>query len=147
MDFDDNGPELEEALSEPVDFKPLLTRRFTWDTLPCSQVAELLPKLGLVVGSEEGIDIEHRESHARMAKVFPLEKLFQAYSEILGVVLTTALTHNAGVELPSEDSVGFAAQNAEVVLCSARAIVAQLMCQGVLTYGPAAVPVIQVTEG
>jgi len=53
----------------------------------------------------------------------------------MGVVTATAMTESAGVDL-GEDSVKFAEQNAEVVLCAARAIIAQFVESGLLAYGP-----------
>jgi hypothetical protein len=118
-----------------IDMTAMLLRRFAWDTMPCPEVADLLTALGLTHGTDEGMHLDHAESHHRMAQAFPLEPYLQRFAEILGVVVSTAMTRKAGVEL-GEDSVKFAEQNAEVVLHSARAIIAQFIETGVLTYGP-----------
>lgn len=118
-----------------VDVTPLLLRRMAWDTMPCLEVPDLLTALGLTHGSDESMDTDHAESHHRLAMVFPLEGCLQRFSEVLGVVLATAMTERADIDL-GEDSVQFADQNAEVVLHSARAIIASLVAADVLAYGP-----------
>ena len=137
IDLSENAPDDAEALTE-ADPRALLLRRFTWDTMMCRQVAELLPKLGLTVGTPEGTDHEHRESHARMNAVVPFEGLFRQYAMVLSTVLTTAMTEAQGVtdSMTPEQSIGYAQQNAELILAGSRAMVAQLMFIGLLTYGP-----------
>lgn len=117
-----------------IDMTPMLLRRFAWDTMPCSEVADLLPALGLTHGTDEGMNLDHADSHHRMSHAFPLEGYLQRFSEVLGVVFATAMAQKAGVDL-GEDSVKFAEQNAEVIRCGARAIIAQFLETGVLEYG------------
>lgn len=140
LDGDGNAPDMAEALAERIDFKPMLLRRFAWDTMACDEVDALLGKLGLVVGSDEGREIDHRQSHQRMAQVLPLESMLGAYAEVMGTVLTTALIEGAGVsgQMAEQDVLRFAGQNSQIVLAGARAIVAQLMFQGILQFGPVA---------
>lgn len=131
LDFEPEGI-LDEG---PVDITAVLLRRLTWDTMPCDEVADLLPALGLTQGTEEGMNHDHAESHHRTAQVYPIEVYFRRLADILGVIMATAMTQRAGVDL-GEESVKFAEQNAEVILAGSRAIVAQLVDTGVLTYGP-----------
>lgn len=134
LDFD-----LTDALAEgPVDMTATLTRRFAWDTMDCPLVPDLLTALGLTLGSEEGQDVDHRESHQRMHAVLPLEGQVQAYSHVLGVVLTKAMAVAQGVELCEEHEEGFAGQNTEVIKAAVRAVLAQLMFSGIIQYGPMA---------
>lgn len=133
---------LEDVLGDqaegPIDMKALLVRRFVWDTTVCSDVAALMPKLGLVVGSEEGFDGEHRESHERMAAVLPLEAYLRTYAELLGTVLSTAMTERAGItEKLGEGTINLAEQTAEAVLAGSRAMIAQFFFIGLLGFGPA----------
>jgi hypothetical protein len=130
---------------ETVDMTAVLLRRFAWDTMPCPLVNDLLTKLGLTHGSEEGQEVDHRESHQRLAAVWPLEQFFRRFSEVLGVVAATAMLQAKGIELEGDQSVQFANQNASVILASARAMVAQLMYSGLLQYGPA-VNVVTIVE-
>ena len=138
---DDLGdiPEIEMKVSEDelgeIDLTPVLLRRFAWDIMPCSEVNDLLPALGLTHGTDEGMHIDHAESHHRMAQVFPLEMYLQRFAEVMGVVTATAM-HSRVANAQEVDTVQFAEQNAEVILHSARAIIAQFVANGVLTYGP-----------
>jgi hypothetical protein len=135
-------PEIEMNVSqedldvEKIDMTPMLLRRFAWDTMPCKEVADLLTALGLTHGTDEGMGLDHADSHHRMAQVFPLEPYLQRFAEVLGVVTATAMLKQAGITDPDVDSVKFAEQNAEIALHCARAIIAQFVEQGVLVYGP-----------
>ncbi len=133
----DSAPTIESAHDGlEVDLKALMLRRAAWDTMMCSRVAALLPKLGLTLSSPEGTMQEHEESHARMAPVLPFEQILHDYSIILGTVLSTAISSAHEVEMTSEDSIGFARQSTELILSGSRGIVAQLFYMGLLTYGP-----------
>lgn len=133
----DDMPELDLSdvdLSD-VDLTPVLLRKMAWDTMPCPEVPDLLTALALTHGTDEGMHLDHVESHRRLAAVFPLEGFLQRFSEVLGVVVATAMTERAGVDL-GEESVLFAEQNAEVILAGTRAIIGQFVDTGVLVYGP-----------
>lgn len=128
-----------DASLDPSMLKALLLRRFAHDVTVCDETRQLLTALGLTHGSDEGYEIDHLSSHQRMGLVAPLESLLSNYSEIMGVVVSTALTEGHGVtqEMGDDNSIIFAQQNAKVVLSSSRAIISQLIFMGVLTYGPA----------
>ena len=132
LDFDPTDGVASEG---PIDLTATLLRRMAWDTMPCDEVADLLTALGLTHGTEEGMHLDHADSHHRMAAVFPLEMFLRRFSEVLGVVFATAMTQRAGIEL-GEDSIKFAEQNAEVVLSASRAIIGWFVESGVLVYGP-----------
>lgn len=137
-------PDIEKVTSDSDDaisakeITAILTRRFAWDVMPCPEVNGLLTALGMVHGSEEGELMDHTASHQRMALAYPLELLLQAYSSVLGTVVSTAYTEAAGVtsSMGDDASIVFAEQNAEVVLAGARAIIASLLDNGILDYGP-----------
>ena len=135
---DDDMPDIEDI--GPVDLVPILTRRYAWDTLPCDAVEDIMPALGLPPSSDEGADIEHAESHRRVAMVYPLETFLVQSSGVLGKILARAMSDAAGVTDNLGDGMTpFAEQNAEVVLASARAVIAQLMDEGILMYTPEAI--------
>lgn len=138
IDLTENAPDDSDVMAEPVDLRALLLRRFTWDTMMCSRVEALLPKLGLTLSTPEGTDHEHKESHQRMSAVMPFEGMFREYALILSTVLTTAITEGQGItdKMSPEDSIGYAQQNAELILAGSRAMVAQLIFMGLLSYGP-----------
>lgn len=132
------APDDAEVLSEPLDTRALLLRRFAWDTMVCGQVEALLPKLGLTVGTPEGSDHEHRESHERMAPVMPFEQMLQQYAFIISTVLSTAVTEAHGLteKMSPEDHAEFVGQNADLILSGGRAMIAQLFFTGLIGYGP-----------
>lgn len=140
LDFD-----LTDALISggPVDMTATLMRRFAWDITPCLQVEDMLDALGLVHGTPEGLEIEHQESHQRLALASAVEGQIRAYSAVAGTVITKAITMlNADPDddegLCPEHEAEFASQNAMIILHGARVIIAQLMFAGVLQPGPAA---------
>ncbi len=130
-----------EPVQDQVDLTPILTRRLAWDSLPCDEAPAVLERLGLTPSSPEGAEIEHQDSHQRIMQVMPLEPFLQRSASVLGTVVSMAMAEAKGVadQLVDEDGMEhFAAQNAEVALCSARAIIAQLMDEGVIMYTPEA---------
>jgi hypothetical protein len=135
-ELDGSDLELGDPLAEGVDMTALLTRRFAWDTTVCSQVPDLLTALGLVHGSPEGMDADHHESHERLAQVLPLESHLQGYSGVMATVLTAAILSTTDADISEDDELGYATQNAEIILASSRAMVAQLIYSGMLRPGP-----------
>lgn len=135
-DEDQNLPDFDSVLTGPVDMTALLTRRMAWDTTMCDGVPELLTALGLTHGSDEGMRIDHAESHDRMSQVLPVEGMLEAYASVAGAVLSTAVMEIKGLEMSEEDELAWASQNAELILAGSRAILAQLMSTGIIGWGP-----------
>lgn len=125
---------------ESIDATPLLLRRMSWDCLPCAAVDAIQRKLGLVPGSPDNAELEHRESHLRMQQVGPLEQSVEIFSTVLAKILGTAMLEATGVAGGVSDWMleKYLEQNAEVIRISAQAIIAQFIATGVLTYGEAA---------
>jgi hypothetical protein len=126
---------------------PVLIRQFAWDITPCPDVPDLLTALGLTHGSEEGQAIDHAESHQRLERVQPLQQILLDFSEVLGAVVTTAMTEANGItdQMARADEDGstpaqkFAEQNAEVIFAGSQSVIAHLMSSGILQWGPSAV--------
>lgn len=117
--------------------KALMLRRFAHDVTKCNETNALLTALGLTHGSEEGQHLDHMDSHERLDLVGPLEQLLRPYAQVMGVVVSTAMTEAHGItEEMGPATALFAAQNAEVVLASSRAIIGHLMSLGIIVYGP-----------
>lgn len=136
LDFELSASLLEEG---PLDMTATLVRRFAWDTMPCEGVAAMLTALGLTHGTEEGMTIDHRGSHHRMAQVLPLEGQLRAYADIIGTIVSKALLGQLdSSEMCDEHEAEFARQNAGIILSGARAIIAQLVFSGQLGPGPMA---------
>jgi len=138
---------VQDALDgQTLDMTAMLLRRFAWDTTTCETVPDLLAALGLDQGEPEVMQAEHKESHLRMSAVYPLENHLQAFSAVLGKVITEALIgglpddaddlcdeHSEALSASKE---GLSDQNAMVILSGARAIIGQLIYAGFLDYGP-----------
>jgi hypothetical protein len=149
---DGSMPEIEMVVNDDADAgmtpeaaQTFLLRRFVWDITPCPDVNDLLTALGLTHGSEEGQAIDHRDSHARLGQVYPLELILQVYSGIMSRVVTTAMSEAAGIT-EDVDMEAFAVQECNVILSATRAIIAQLMDVKLLTYGPNS-PMLQMGPG
>jgi hypothetical protein len=142
---DDDMPEddIPVEIAETVDLTPVLTRQLTWDIMPCGQVEGLLLKLGMTPSHPDGAKIEHANSHERIATVAPMEPVLQQLASITGTIVSLAMTEEKGITEELGDAMQpFAEQNAEVALCSTRAILAQLLSEGILGYTPEALAVI-----
>ena len=136
-----------DPMEGPIDLTPVLTRRFVWDIMPCDQVADVLKLLGLPPsGSDEGTNVDHMESHARLARVGPLEEHLQAFAPVLGVITAKSMAAASGATLTDEQEQAFAEQHAEVVLHSSRAIIANLMSAGIIDYAVGAVEFVVLEE-
>lgn len=134
LDFDLTTSLLDEG---PIDMTATLVRRFAWDTMPCDGVAAMLTALGMTHGTPEGMLLDHRGSHHRMAQVLPLENQLRAYSGIIAAIVSKALLGQLDDDEVCDDhEAEFAQQNAGVILSGARAIIAQLMFSGQLAFGP-----------
>lgn len=86
---------------EQINLTPLWVRRLVWDALPHSQVADYLPKFNLMPGSAEGHEMEHRDSHARIAKLESIAEILAATTRLTGTVLGKAILENQGVTDPA----------------------------------------------
>jgi hypothetical protein len=130
-------PELE--LDEPLDLIPILTRKLTWDSLPCDEVEGILAKLGLTPSHPDGAEIEHQNSHDRITMVMPMEPVLQQLASVLGTIVSLAMTEEKGVTEQLGDGMEpFAEQNAEVALTASRAVLAALFDEGIIMYTPEA---------
>ena len=122
----------------PTETYPLLLRKFAWDVLPCTEVQKFMPIMGLVPASEEGAEIEHRESHKRLGLQEPLQEQIHVYSAMSArVQAAIALRLDAGPE-PDEIQTFVVKQFAETIHVGASVIIANLLDQGYLQLGPKA---------
>lgn len=113
---------------------PQILRKIAWDALPCGEVEPLLPSLGLTPASPEGAEFEHRDSHARVERLLPLENHLAVYSALTArVTAAHALKLNVG-EAPDPEIMGLVlAQFAESHHIGASIVIAQLLENGVIT--------------
>ena len=71
----------------PGDMYPTLLRKFAWDLLPCNRVQKFMPILNVVPASAEGAEIEHVESHKRIALQDGLQDVIPVFAAMSGQVL------------------------------------------------------------
>jgi hypothetical protein len=125
------------------DPRPLVLKRLAWDVFPhdYDAIREVQGRLGLVPDDDEGMDVEHAASDARVNRIAPLQETLDVLSEFAGEVLahymllTVSAEAGDGVEVPQEIIDVFQEQNAEVLSEGVSAIVSHLMDTGILEYG------------
>lgn len=123
-------------MAVPTELYPLMLRKYTWDLLPCNSVQRFMPILGLVPASEEGAEIEHKESHKRIALQEPLQDKLQVYSAMTATVLAAlALALDRGPEPPNIVQM-VTSQFTQTIHVGSSAIIANLIDQGYLQLGP-----------
>lgn len=124
---------------EIIDLRPLVTRQMVWDMSPHDNtVLDVLRELELVPGTQEGLDIEHRESDERLNAVLPLADLVRIYAAIASEVFGALEFHpvDSEDEEQAEMIKGlFLQQNYEVVFAGAMAVISQLIRIGILQPG------------
>lgn len=126
-----------------LDPRPLLLKRMTWDIFPHDYgvIREVQGKLGLVPDHDEGLDVEHAASDARVNKLAPLQETLDILAEFAGEVMAQYLVLSitgkteSDVEVPDEIIEAFEEQNAEVLSEGVFAIISHLMDTGILEYG------------
>ena len=85
---------------EQINLTPLWIRRLVWDALPHNEVVDYLPKFGLMPGSPEGHEMEHRDSHKRIEKLVPIADILAATTKLTGTVLGKAIVEHTGITNP-----------------------------------------------
>jgi hypothetical protein len=131
----------EPSEEEAVNLKPLLLKKFVWDIFPHeADIPAVLLSLGLVPDGEEGQEVEHAASDARLSKVAPMFKAVEVLSGIMGEAMTAYLLHllekQGGdlASLPDEIRETMTTQNAEVIFQGSIAMIAHMIDYEVLTY-------------
>lgn len=127
----DDLPELKD-----IDLTPLITRRIAWDMLPHDHVIDTLQEMGLVLGDQQILDMEHKESHKRQEKMADLLPIVRKFSKIAASVFTEAFMHPVeDSDLPEGVRDQFNNQNSELINAGVFAVIGQLLDAGVLTLG------------
>lgn len=128
-----------------LDMRPLLMKRFVWDTFPhdFDVITQVQRQLGLVPDGEDGMEVEHEASDVRINRVAPLSLTLRTLSGVGASVVAlyvlaqmqARLAPDEEMEIPEGFVEGFTAQNAEVIYDSTYAILCHLMDTGVIAYG------------
>lgn len=124
-------------MTDKMDALPLLIRRIAWDIIPCDEVEDLFPKLGLTPASEEVFEMEHTESHRRVDLCEPLINYIEVFAEVTNQIIKAYILRDT-----EEDESGISTayldllvkQNLSVMRRGIYATLAQLLDTGVITY-------------
>jgi hypothetical protein len=54
-----------------ISTRPLLLRQLTWDMIPHEDVEEVMQSMNLLPGSEENMEMEHKDTHVRDFMITP----------------------------------------------------------------------------
>lgn len=110
-----------------------LKRNMVWDLFPHGdELEEDFAKLGLSFGSEEVQELEHRDSHLRMAPCMFLSPAIEGLSEIASEILTSFML-SEHPELPEEIGEHLSGTHKAMITSSVEVIVAHLIGSGMLT--------------
>lgn len=83
---------------EGIDARPLLTRRLAWDMLPHHLTPLVLSKLGLVPASADNEELEHHDSHVRLAPLLDIEEHLTCVLEVVKDIMCAAMLVNQDEE-------------------------------------------------
>jgi hypothetical protein len=111
-------------------------RNLVWDTVPCDMARDFMPVCGLVPGSDDVTDMEHRESHDRLGRLQHLGPRLYRDCEAATRVITAIMLRR---DLSDETDPGIVefveAQNAAVIHKAVLAILAGLVADGTVKVG------------
>jgi hypothetical protein len=123
-----------------IDLEPKYKARLLWDLLEHDEVRGWMSKLGLVPPSEEGLEMDHVACHKRAALVQPLSPLISAFAAMASEIQTAYIIDAAGDMLAEDEREDAEEMYSDVVFrhmqSASLAIIAELLQEGVLAYGP-----------
>jgi hypothetical protein len=117
----------------------LVKRKIAWDIIPHDEVPATLDALGMVVGDQDVLDLEHQESHARQSPLLPMSLFVQAFTALATDVYSTAYLRPVEDEdlgaAAEEIKQRFLDQNFEIARAVVFAVLGQLVENGFLQPG------------
>lgn len=127
MDNDENEIEI-------INLVPSVTRDIAWDMLPHDLVPDTIKSLGLVLGDQDVLEMEHDESHVRGEQLNTYMPLVQTLAHLASGVYGEAYTQPCDKHEIDEDvKRRFNEQNYEIITLGSFAIISQLVKMGILT--------------
>lgn len=117
-----------------IDVTDAIRRRLIWDVIPCDMATEYIERLGLNPGTEEGNDLEHRDSHVRLNKLIPIEQVLRVTIALAGDVIARAILDTAGIEGPVKENPDYL-QYQRVLNAGVIAVMANLLDFGAIEIG------------
>lgn len=113
-----------------------LLRELTWDIVPCGQVRDFMPSLGLTPASDDVNEMEHQESHVRLDRLLPIAEVIDDQCHGAAHVITAVmLRQDLECELDPEIEKHMLNQNESVLYSGTIAIISNLIDSGVLVLG------------
>lgn len=110
-------------------------RKLAWDIIPCPNVRDFMPLLGLVPGSDDVNEMEHAESHRRLDRLAPLVDVIEDQCHAAAHVVTACMLRLDIDDAEEGVEEQVVVQNASVLHAGMVAILAQLLDDGTLVIG------------
>jgi hypothetical protein len=120
---------------KPLDLLPLIKRRMAWDVVPCPDQPDILKKMGLLPGSEQGNDLEHKASHVRLNQIAPIQHWLSVMSGAAGEAAARAILESHGIEVDEGLENPQMQHYIRVVYATSVAVVANLLDYGIIEFG------------
>lgn len=126
MDHDDQELTMTEA------YRLSLKRKMVWDLFPHGdELDDDFAALGLSLGSEEVQELEHRDSHIRMAPCIFIGPAIEGLSEVVSEILTGFILSERP-EVTEEMAASLGHTHKAMITSAAGVIVAHLIGSGML---------------
>lgn len=118
-----------------IDTRSSLVKRMAWDTLPCTEVREMLPLLGLTPASEDVEQAEHEASHARLDVLMPIQHAVLYLAGIEGEVMARAMLYTHGEATSGEVADAAVESATNLIAAGCLAVMSSLFDMGLIEYG------------
>ena len=122
-------------MDEPIDLKPILTRKMIWDILPCPEQEEVIERMGLLPASPGGHNLEHAASHRRLNRLVPILEPLELLSAVAGEVVGRTILEHQGIDIGNDLDNPYLQQYIRTSVGTTMAVVANLVDYGILCLG------------
>lgn len=109
-------------------------KRFCWDVAPCDKAEIVREAMGLNPASPEVEDMEHRQSHERLAAAAPMMPMLQMFAQFATEAAVNAILVEGDIEVPEYQKREMMEKTLPVVYQSSWAILAELIDMGALHF-------------
>jgi hypothetical protein len=101
------------------------------DLTPCGEAERFMRAFGMIPGSPEVEEMEHRASHVRLNATAPVNQVLQVVAGLAGEVVGRCILENQGVDPDPE----LVASYQKVAMASSQAVVAHMLEMDLLHIG------------
>lgn len=116
---------------EPIDLTVATRKKLIHDVTPCGTADRFMRAMGLVPGSPEVEEMEHRASHRRLNQTAPISNVITTVASLAGEVIGRCILENQGLE-PDPETV---ASYQKVARTASQAVIANLLDMNLLHIG------------